>query len=88
MVILLFSRDQITNHTMVALHGQRNSKLKCLAGNDMTIIFRSTKDISITDYLQNGQTVNSEYYSNFLFQLKEPLKEKCQGKLQKGVLFL
>ena len=40
-----------------------------------------------TDYLPKGQTINSEYYSFLLVQLKDILKEKRCGKITKGVLF-
>ena len=39
-------------------------------------------------YLQKGQTINTEYYSSILVQLKDILKEKRRGKFTKGVLFL
>ena len=32
--------------------------------------------------------MNAEYYSSLLVQLKDILKEKCCGKVTKGVLFL
>jgi len=35
-----------------------------------------------------GQTINAEYYSSLLVQLKDILKEKRRGKFTKGVLFL
>ena len=35
-----------------------------------------------------GKTINAEYYSFVLVQLKDILKEKCRGKITKGVLFL
>jgi len=40
------------------------------------------------DYLLKGQTINAEYYSSLLVQLKDVLKEKSCGKFTKGVLFL
>ena len=40
------------------------------------------------DYLPKGHTLNAEYYSSLLVQLKDILKEKCCGKVTKGVLFL
>jgi len=40
------------------------------------------------DYLPKGQTINVEYYSSLLVQVKYILKEKCHGKVTKGVLFL
>ena len=39
-------------------------------------------------YLRNIQTINAEYYSSLLVQLKDILKEKRSGKITKGVLFL
>ena len=35
-----------------------------------------------------GQTINAEYYSSLLVQLKDILKEKRRGKVTKVVLFL
>ena len=40
------------------------------------------------DYLPKGQTINAEYYSSLLVQLKDTLKEKRRGKVTKVVLFL
>jgi len=40
------------------------------------------------DYPPKGQTINEEYYSSLLVQLKDILKEKRRGKVTKGVLFL
>ena len=34
--------------------------------------------------LPNGQTINAEYYSSLLVQLKDILKEKRRGKVTKG----
>jgi len=42
----------------------------------------------LIDYLPKGQTINAEYYSSLLVQLKDILKEKRRGKFTKGVLFL
>jgi len=39
-------------------------------------------------YLPKGQTINVEYYSSLLMQMKDILKEKRRGKVTKGVLFL
>ena len=35
-----------------------------------------------------GQTINAEYYSSLLVQLRDILKEKHREKVSKGVLFL
>jgi len=44
--------------------------------------------ILLINYLPKGQTINAEYYSSLLVQLKDILKEKRRGKVTKGVLFL
>jgi len=44
--------------------------------------------ILLIDYLPKVQTINVEYYSSLLVQLKDILKEKRLGKFTKGVLFL
>ena len=52
------------------------------------MLFRSlgTRRHPPIDYLPKGQTVNAEYYSSLLVQLKDILNEKRRGKLSKGVL--
>ena len=49
--------------------------------------FLDQEDIPLIYYLSKGQTVNAEYYSSQLVQLKDILKEKRPGKVTKGVLF-
>jgi len=44
--------------------------------------------ILFIDYLPKGQTINAEYYSSLLVQLKEVLNEKRRWKFTRGVLFL
>jgi len=46
------------------------------------------QDGILIDYLPKDQTISTEYYSSLLVQLKDILKEKCRGKVTKGVLFL
>ena len=58
------------------------------AGKFLALIFLDQDSILLTDYLLKGQTINAEYYSSLLVQLKDILKEKCYGKVTKGVLFL
>ena len=55
------------------------------AGNVLASIFWDQDGI---DYLPKGQTINAEYYSSLLVQLKDILKENHRGKFTKGVLFL
>jgi len=51
-------------------------------------IFCDQGGILLIYYLQKGQTINAEYYSFLLLQLKDILKEKRRGKFTKGLLFL
>jgi hypothetical protein len=47
-------------------------------------MFWDQDGILLIGYLPKGQTINVEYYSSLLVQLKDILKEKCRRK----VLFL
>jgi len=58
------------------------------AGKVLALIFWDQDGIRLTDYLPKDQTINAEYYSSLLMQLKDILKEKRHGKVTKGVLFL
>ena len=58
------------------------------AGKLLASIFWDQDGIPIIDYLPKGQTINAEYYSSLLVQLKDILKEKRRGNVIKGVLFL
>jgi len=51
-------------------------------------IFWGQDGIILIDYPPKGQTINAEYYSSLLVQLKDILKEKRRGKFTKVVLFL
>ena len=61
----------------------KNPLVKLLAS-----IFWDQYGILLIDYLPKGQTINAEYYSSLMVQLKDILKEKRCGKVTKGVLFL
>jgi len=54
----------------------------------LALIFWDQDSILLIDYLPKGQTINTEYYSSLLVQLKDILKEKRHGKFTKVVLFL
>ena len=58
-------------------------------GTVLASIFWDQDGILLIDYLPNGQTINVEYYSPLLVQLKDILKEKRRGKVtfQKAVIF-
>jgi len=53
-------------------------------GKVLASIFWDEDGILLIDYLPKGQTINVEYYSSLLVQLKE---KRC-GRVTKGVLFL
>jgi len=57
-------------------------------GKVLASIFWDQDGILPIDYLPNGQTINAQYYSSLLVQLKDILKEKRRGKFTKVVLFL
>jgi len=58
------------------------------AGKVLTSIFWDQDGILLIDYLPKDQTINDEYYSSLLVQLKDILKEKCHRKVHQGVLVL
>jgi hypothetical protein len=58
------------------------------AGKVLASIFWDQDGIILIHYLPKGQTINTEYYSSLLVQLKDILKEKRHGTFMKGVLFL
>jgi len=63
-------------------------RVKKSAGKFLVSIFWDQDSIFCIHYLPKGQTINTEYYSSLLVQLKDVSKEKCRRKVTKGVLFL
>ena len=63
-------------------------RVQTSAGKVLASIFWDQDGILLIDYLPNGQTINTEYYSSLLVQLKDIFNEKCRRKVTKGVLFL
>jgi len=57
-------------------------------GKVLAFIYWDQDGILLIEYLPNGQTINAQYYSSLLVQLKDILKEKRRGKFTKVVLFL
>jgi hypothetical protein len=41
----------------------------------------------LIDYLQNGKTINGQYYTILLEKLKTVIQEKLPGMVKKKVLF-
>jgi len=73
----------------VAAHpAPKKFRVQKSAGKVLVPIFWDQDCIVLIDYLPKGHTINAEYYSSLLVQLKEILKEKRRGKVTKWVLFL
>jgi hypothetical protein len=54
------------------------------AGKVLASVFWDQDGILLIDYLPTGLTINAEYYSPLLVQLKDILKEKHHRKFTKG----
>jgi len=53
------------------------------AGKVLALIFWDQDGILLIDYLPKGQTINADYYSSLLVQLKDILKEnRCGGLIR------
>ena len=73
----------------IAAHPARKKfRVQKSAGKVLTSIFWDQDGILFIDYLPKGHTINAEYYSSLLVQLKDVLKGKHRGKFTKVVLFL
>jgi len=57
-------------------------------GEVLASIFCDHNGLLLIDYLPKGQTINAEYCTSLLVQLKKVLREKRRGKFTKRVLFL
>ena len=66
----------------------KNSECKNPLEKVLASIFYDQNGILLIDYLPKGQTINAQHYSSLLVQLKDILKEKRRGKINKVVLFL
>ena len=69
----------------MAQPAQKNSqcKIRCKI---LASIFGDQDGILLIDYLPKSQTINAEYYSSLLVQLKDILKEKRRENVTKRVL--
>jgi len=85
LVISLRPRDKVT---MEWRHSgsprPKKFRVQKSAGKDLASIFWDQDSILLIDYLPNGQTINTEYYSSLLVQLKDILREKCCGNVTDG----
>ena len=71
----------------IAAHSVPNQKFQVqkFAGKVFASIFWDQDGILLIDYLPKDQTINAEYYSSLLVQLKDILKENRLGKVTKEV---
>jgi histone-lysine N-methyltransferase SETMAR len=69
-------------------HRPKKFRVQKSAGKVLTLTFWDQDGILLIDYHPKGQTINLEYYSSLLVQLKDILKEKRHWQVTKGVLFL
>ena len=56
------------------------------AGKVMATVFWDAKGAIMLDFLLKRSTITGVYYANLLDQLRTAIREKCRGKLSKGVL--
>jgi len=82
------TKQQLMEWRHSGSHHPKKFRLQKSAGKVLASIFGDQDGILLIDYLPKGQTINAEYYSSLLVQLKDILKEKRRGKVTKGVLFL
>jgi len=69
-------------------HRPKIFRVQKSAGKVLASIFGDKYGIFLNDYLPKGRTINPEYCSSLLVQLKDIFKEKRCGNFAKGVLFL
>ena len=56
------------------------------AGKVMATVFWDAQGLIMLDFLAKKSTITDAYYANLLDQLRTAIREKCQGKLSKGIL--
>jgi histone-lysine N-methyltransferase SETMAR len=64
------------------------SKVERSAGKLLMTVFWDAQGILMVDYLPRNETINADYYSNLMSQLRREVKEKRRGKLSSHVLLL
>ena len=56
------------------------------AGKVMATVFWDAQGVIMLDFLARKSTRTVAYYANLLDQLRTVIREKCRGKLSKGIL--
>ena len=64
----------------------RKAKVVPSAGKVMASIFWDAQGVLLVDYLKKGCTINGQYYSDLLKQLRETIKKKRHGMIAKRFL--
>jgi len=82
------TKQQSTEWRHISSPRPKKFRVQKSAGKVLTFIFWDQDGILLNDYLPKDQTINAEYYSSLLVQMKDILKEKRSGKVTKGVLVL
>jgi hypothetical protein len=76
-------------HSVSLRPSPKKFRVQKSAGKVLASIVWDKDGILLIDYVPKGQTVNAEYYSFLLVQLKDILKKKCYtGEGHKGSLVL
>ena len=81
------TRRQSNNQWSGGIAAQPHQKISSakIRWKSSCLDFWDQDGILFIEYLPKGQTINAEYYSSLLTQLKDILKEKLRGKVTKGV---
>ena len=56
------------------------------AGKVMATVFWDAHGIIMLDFIAKKSTITGAYYANLLDQMRTAIREKCRGKLSKGIL--
>ncbi|UYV72345.1 hypothetical protein LAZ67_9002716 [Cordylochernes scorpioides] len=56
-------------------------------GKVMLSVFWDSEGVILLDFLNKGQTITGDYYSNLVKQLREAIKEKRRGKLSRKIVY-
>ena len=65
---------------MAAHLAPKKFRVQKSTGKVLASVFWDQNGILLIDYLPKGQTINAEYYSSLLVQLKDILKQNAVGR--------
>ena len=80
------NRQSAEWHAAGKSHAKR-PKAQTSAGKVLASVFWDAQGIIFVDYLEKGQTINSDYYINLLERLKAEIAEKRPHLAKKKILF-